>query len=529
MCAQCGEREAMVFIRRRGGTGEGCDIVLCESCARDRGIVAEKGSLDLNFDELIGASLDPSPPRAMTARCPKCGLELSELLRENRLGCASCADAFSSELSRLTGKVAPQFQDEKLEFQSPLNIEVPPPVTDPSDLAVRLKAALAEEEYEKAALLRDEIARGSRGNAASSPSDAAFPPDFPIQDDSFAYTIGPDGDVVLWSSARLYRNVEGIPFPGSPRGSPAPSRSILLEQLLAGGAWRSRSMAELGPVLRRSLAERGILSRSYAADDEAVLVSNPREGIFALLDDGDHLYLRSIRPGFDPRSALEVVLAEAERIGRKVPFARRPEIGWLSSRISNCGLGVSLSALVHIPAIALTGIRDRLFRALMAEGAVLHGFYSTGEESSGSLYEIAIEQSACPSLKSMVQSLSSAVSKVVQSERRARAEISEKNRLALVDAEGRAFGMARYCALLGSEEASSVVSTLRLASIRGSLRGVEPRVFANLLFSLGAGSLARAQGLSELPESGTADILRSSAIKAVLGKAEYTGMMEEGA
>jgi protein arginine kinase len=515
----------MVFIRRRGGSGDGCDIVLCESCARDRGIVAGKGSLDLNIDELIGANLDP--PRAMTSLCPKCGLALSELLREGRLGCASCADAFSSELSRAMERAAPVVPDEEFDF---LSAGVVPPLDVPTpDLEGSLEDALAREEYEKAAILRDEIARVSRGKVDSIPPPLAFPPDFPIQDDSFAYTAGHDDDVVLWSAAKLYRNVEGIPFPGSPRGSPAPSRSILLEQLLACGSWRSRTMAELGPVLRRSLAERGILSRSYAADDEAVLVSNPREGAFALLDEGDHIRLKSIRPGFDPRSALAVALSETERIGQKVGFARRPGIGWLCSRLSDCGLGVSLSALVHIPAIAVAGMRDRLFRALMAEGVILHGFYSTGEESSGSLYEIAIEPSACPSLKSMVQALSSAVVKTVQSERRARAEISEKNRSALVDAEGRAFGIARYCASLGAEEAAGIVSTLRLASVRGSLRGVEPRALSRLLVSLGTGSLARARGMEELPESGTADLLRSSAVKAALEKAEYTDMMEEGA
>ena len=517
----------MVFIRRRGGSGEGCDIVLCESCARDRGIVAGKGSLDLNFDELIGASLDQ--PRALTSLCPKCGIALSEILREGRLGCASCADAFASELSRAIGKAAPGLLDEESDFlsstaESVSRLEAPAP-----DLGGRLEAALAREEYEKAALIRDEIARASRGKVDPIPPASAFPPDFPIQDDSFAYTTGPDDDVVLWSSAKLFRNIEGIPFPGSPRGSPSPSRSLTREQILDRGSWRSRTMAELGPVLRRSLAERGILSRSYAADDEAVLVSNPREGIFALLDEGDHLRLKSIRPGFDPRSALAVGLSEARRIGRKVSFARRPGIGWVCSHLSDCGLGVSLSALVHIPAIAVAGMRDRLFRALMAEGAILHGFYSTGEESSGSLYEIAIEPSACPSLKSMVQALSSAVAKTVQSERRARAGISEKNRSALVDAEGRAFGIARYCAFLGSDEAAGIVSTLRLASVRGSLKGVEPRLLSKLLVSLGTGSLARARGMEEMPESGTVDFLRSSAVKAALEKAEYTGMMEEGA
>jgi protein arginine kinase len=304
---------------------------------------------------------------------------------------------------------------------------------------------------------------------------------------------------------------------------------MLLERVFSDKAWRSVTMAELGPVLRRSLAERGILPRSYAADDDAILASDPREGAFALLDEGDHLRLRAIRPGFDPRAALASALSEAEAIGGKLAFARRPEIGWLSSRISNCGTGASISALVHIPAIAAAGMRDRLFRVLMAEGAVLRGFYSTGEESSGSLYEIAVEGAACHSLESMVQSLSRSIAKAVQSERIARSELSEKDRFALADAEGRAFGIARYGALLGAEEAASLVSTLRLASIRGSLRGAESRALAGLLLSLGTATLAHARGQREIPDSGAAELLRSRVIKEALSEAEYIRMVEEGA
>jgi protein-arginine kinase/protein-arginine kinase activator protein McsA len=517
----------MVFIRRSGDSGDDRDIVLCEACARDRGIVAGKGGLDLNFDELIGASLDPFPPRSKTQLCPGCGRALAELLREGRLGCASCADAFSVEILRSLGRKAPYLPDEERDFLAPGAIGEGARVARPSDLEARLEAALSDEDYEKAALLRDEIASGARGAAASSA--LAFPADFPIHAGSFAYSGGPDDDVVLWSSAALFRNVESLPFPGSPRASPAPSRSLLLERFRSCGSWLSRTMADLGPVARRSLSERGVLPRSYAADDEAVLLSTPSEGVFALLDEGDHLRLRAFRPGFDPRSALSSAIAQAERIGREVAFARRPDIGWLCSRLSDCGIGASISALVHLPAVAAAGMRDRLFRALMAEGAILRGFYSTGEESSGALYVITIESSTCSSLELLVRSLSSAIARVVQYERRLRAEIQARNRLALVDAEGRAFGTARYCALLGSEEATSLVSTLRLASLRGSLKGVELRALAALLLSLGAGSLAYAQGMRELPESEAADLLRARAVKAALGKAEYSDMVKEGA
>jgi protein arginine kinase activator len=529
ICAQCGEREALVFIRRRGGAGDGCDIVLCEACARERGIVAGNGGIELNFGELIGEGLERLPSRASSLRCPKCSMELSAVLRERRLGCPACAEAFSTEIMRALGRDAMPALKEEPDFFVPASS---PESGAPRELAARLATALAGEEYEKAAALRDEISRlaqapgedGAVGHTAN-----PFPVDFPLGHDSLFISPGPDDDVVLWTSAVLRRNLEGLPFPGTPGSTPAPSRSILLEKAFAADGWRSWGMAELGPAARRSLAERGLVPRSYAADLEAGLAANFGTGAFALLDEGDHLRLRAVRPGFDPRSALASALAEAGRIGERVPLARHPRLGWICARLSDCGTGASISALIHLPAITAAGLRDRLFHALMAEGAVIRGFYSTGEESSGSLYEIGVEPAAFPNLEAMVRAFSNSVAKAVQSERRARSEISEKGKARLADSEGRAFGTALYCSLLGAEEAASIVSTLRLAAIRGSLMGADPRGLAILLTSLGTATLAQARGLSEIPDSEEAESLRARGVKAALAKAEYTGMAEEGA
>jgi protein-arginine kinase activator protein McsA len=237
----------MVFIRRSGGAGEGCDIVHCEDCAKSRGINAGKGGLDLNIDDLIGNGLDLANPRSMPAACPGCGLELSDLLRGRRLGCAACADAFHEEIARALGRRLPLASSEDLSYPEIAPPEPSPGILDTSKIEAELQSALASEDYERAAQLRD-----TAGQAL------AFPADFPIPLDSFSGAGGNDDDVVLWSSAKVFRDIEGLTFPGSPKGSPAPSRAMLLGRLLSEGTWRARSMPELGAAARRSLAERGI-------------------------------------------------------------------------------------------------------------------------------------------------------------------------------------------------------------------------------------------------------------------------------
>lgn len=448
--------------------------------------MAGKGNLDINIDDLIGAALDETPARSPAASCPSCGIELGAIKRESRLGCPACVDFFPEVLAKALGR----------------------------------RANAATRRGEAAPSLAD------LGSFLETPGLVFFPESFPLPIDSFSPGPGPDDDVVLWSSAWVYRDIEGLSFPGSPRGSVSPSRSRSLPAFLGNEAWRSRNMASLSAASRRSLAERGIISRLYAADDDAPLLSDPASGSYALLDEGDHVCIRSLRPGLAIAPALFASLVKTESLGDLLPFAQRPGLGWICSRLSDCGLGVSLSVLVHIPGLAATGMRERLFRALMAEGFVLRGFYSAAEDSSASVYEICAEgaqldggESPAP-LRDLCDRLAHAVAKVVGAERRSREEVQSRRRDELIDAEGRAYGILRSCRLLDAEEAASLLSTLRFASLRGSLVGADPRALGSRMLALGPGSISLA--LAELAESGLSErSLRAHLIKRELARADY--------
>jgi protein arginine kinase activator len=494
-------------------------MALCESCAKGRGISAGKGSLELGIDDLIGVGLASSPSLGQSIRCPGCGLDVATLKREGRLGCSECVDTFFDEVS---GAVA---RGTALSGSRPSASSLAAAGPETSRLRRELEAAVAAEDYEKAARVRDELSRSDEdlSHGAGSRLAAAS---FPYDPGALADAGGEADDVVLFSSARVFRDIAGLPFPGSPSGPSAPSRAAILEKILQRGRWRSASMAALGPVSRRSLSERGIVPRGYAADDGAVLLSSDADGAFVLLDEGDHLRVRSVRPGLDARGALGEALACAERIGEDFDFAWRDGIGWICSRVSDCGLACSVSATIHIPAIAAAGMRDRLFRSLMSDGVAVHGSYSSGEESAGSIYELRIDPARASSIEELAAGIDSVVAKVIAAERRARAEISDRGRDALADAEGRAFGIARHCRLLGAEEAASLLSVLRLAALRASLLGADPRAIGSLLPALGPGSVALASGLSEIPPAASLDLLRARLVKDSLAHAEYR--VEEG-
>ncbi len=512
----------MVFIRRSGGQSEGCDIVLCEDCANRRGISARKGGLELNMDDLIGVALDAERTQGKPLSCPSCGLELATLVREGRLGCSVCADSFRDELERAIGRrgdILPAPLTTR-----PGSLPSTPSPSDPA-LAGRLRRdlelALESEDYEEAAWLRDQLSHISDAKGHGAVHDLGLEGELPF---SAMGLEGPDDDVVLSSSARVFRDLASLPFPGSPHGPSAPSRSVLLGLIRSDPAWRALDMSMLVPAQKRSFSERGLLPRSYAADDEAVVLTCQSLRGYALVDEGDHLRVRALLPGLDIATALDQATAAAQSLG--LEFAYSQGLGWICSRVADCGLGCSLSATLHLPALTAAGMRDRLFRALLADGLMVRGLYSSSEESSGAVYELGVESSKAPTEASMAASFTAAVQKAVAAERRARAEISQRGRLSLGDAEGRAYGLTRHFALVGAEEAASLLSVLRLAALRGSLSGADHRSMGALLLALGSGSIALASGLRDIPSAGEQEMLRARVLKAALAKAEFRN--EEG-
>ena len=157
VCKNCGKNEASVYMRRTIN-GESSEIALCRECAESDPEVKKmmKGSMadELNF---FGSLFDFPMTRSIGSRtkCPLCGSSYEDIARSGKVGCARCYDTFKNELSssiaRLHGNVrhtgrAPAGRRAEHERADKLK-----------RLREEQKAAIASEDFERAAALRDEI------------------------------------------------------------------------------------------------------------------------------------------------------------------------------------------------------------------------------------------------------------------------------------------------------------------------------------------------------------------------------------
>ena len=154
ICDRCKEIEATVHLTQVvNGVVE--KLHLCEKCASEAGFDLQ-GPVSIT-DILLGMGGKQEEPSEQVAEkvCPDCHMTMSDFKKRGRLGCARCYDIYRDELGLLlkavhrseqhTGKI-PSHDRERV-HQSQQS----------AALQKELAEAVAREDYEEAARLRDRI------------------------------------------------------------------------------------------------------------------------------------------------------------------------------------------------------------------------------------------------------------------------------------------------------------------------------------------------------------------------------------
>ena len=152
----CKQNEAKVFLTQIVGD-KVQKVDLCESCAKTKGI-NEPGGFSL-ADLLLGlgASQEIAQSGSGTEepRCPNCGFTQADFKKAGRLGCSECYTAFSDGMENLLKSM---HKGTKHIGKVPTSQRQSRDLTDRlKTLNKRLEKAIATEDFEQAALLRDEI------------------------------------------------------------------------------------------------------------------------------------------------------------------------------------------------------------------------------------------------------------------------------------------------------------------------------------------------------------------------------------
>ncbi|MHC1694481.1 MAG: UvrB/UvrC motif-containing protein [Eubacteriales bacterium] len=159
LCQICNKNQANVFLRKTIN-GETTQYNLCEECAAKNNVGFEMPSsfmsaFNTGISGLFGDMLTQPLTPPVYKSCPQCGSTLRSIMSSGKVGCGECYSSFMSELapsiSRIHGNTVhagkiPSSLSGKLGHRRKLD-----------SLKRELDNAIREQEYEKAAKLRDQI------------------------------------------------------------------------------------------------------------------------------------------------------------------------------------------------------------------------------------------------------------------------------------------------------------------------------------------------------------------------------------
>lgn len=159
LCERCKKAKATFHLTNIERSGAKVERHLCDRCAAEEGLLqTPKATVDLNeILENFVASSKAGAAELSQLVCEHCGISYVEFRNQGLLGCARDYEAFKEPLGRLLERTHDGATEHTGKVPKSLGTAPRKPHADLRRLKRQLEEAVAAEDYERAAQLRDRI------------------------------------------------------------------------------------------------------------------------------------------------------------------------------------------------------------------------------------------------------------------------------------------------------------------------------------------------------------------------------------
>ncbi len=268
--------------------------------------------------------------------------------------------------------------------------------------------------------------------------------------------------IVVTSRVRLARNLKDTKFPhmmDSKLMQQAMDKIIRAAQPLH---LTTLQASQMHSTYKQWLVEEHLVSRDWAeASRGAVLLSDDRD-IAVMLMEEDHLRMQCLVEGLALLEAYRRILAVDQVLLKELQFATTDSLGYITACPSNVGTGLRASALMHLPALVMTGHAKSAFNELKGKGVEIRGQYGEGSEATGHLFQISNRISLGMEEEAIIAMMTQHILRICQAESKAREALLKEHRLEIEDRVNRAYGILRYAKKLSRDEAMIYLSDVMM-------------------------------------------------------------------
>lgn len=179
LCDICGKNEASVHLTEIVNE-QITELHLCEDCAQQKSMQMEQqfGLSDL-LAGLADFELPVEAPEKISVQCQNCHLTYKDFKKIGRLGCSECYKYFRKYLASLLKRIHGSNQHvgkSPARLVAPGESKAKKKLYTLAELKEKLQKAIATEEFEEAARLRDQIRQTEKMPEANTSSEGKNEP-----------------------------------------------------------------------------------------------------------------------------------------------------------------------------------------------------------------------------------------------------------------------------------------------------------------------------------------------------------------
>lgn len=274
----------------------------------------------------------------------------------------------------------------------------------------------------------------------------------------------------MGTMGRLVRNLPGHAFPGwstsTDRRAVASKLIPVIQELPGFKTGFSAEMPELSYRERRILMERKQLTSCMAARQDGchfLLSRDQRLAVF--VNEEEHLVMHSFFPGLSISQATELLLRRAAEIEEKLPLVASAKEGYLTSMPTECGEGIQLYTILHLPGMVQANFLPQISKALEKLHLGITAFYPELGDNAGNTFVIYTAAIRKGMLQEISKHLSHITNSLAEQELNTRQKLlkEEATKQIIYDQIARAYAVLRYAVRMEHKELLQLFSSLRWA------------------------------------------------------------------
>ena len=276
--------------------------------------------------------------------------------------------------------------------------------------------------------------------------------------------------IVLSQKFGLSRNIKKYPF--LENATVLEKETIykdIFEAIKKVGVYSENDLVEMNlytgsNIIEMLLFEKDLLPSQAMSRDyvRGVIAGIGDKAPIMLINTKNHLDMVSFCKIGDEERTLAKLNECDNVLGEELLYAYDSRLGFLAAKPEECGSGLWVETVVHLPGLVLIEEMTETLNALSVMGAMTQGLYNEKHDAWGAFFKVTVGSFSGLDEKGIIEKTREIQNALTVAETKARKRLFKEARLIMEDKIWRSFAMMKYARVMPLSQLFNFMSILRL-------------------------------------------------------------------